>query len=131
MKHHEPLISIVDDDESLREAVQALLESVGRHAVAFVSAEQFLASSAVGTADCLILDLRMPGMTGLELHLRMLAAGYRIPTIVLTAHANDMTRAEALVAGAAVVLPKPFQADILLEAVEASLRTPRDVSDEP
>jgi FixJ family two-component response regulator len=130
VKSHEPLISIVDDDESLREAVQALLASTGRRAVAFGSAEQFLASSAVQSSDCLILDLRMPGISGLELQQRMRAAGHRIPTIVLTAHADDVTRARALAAGAVAVLPKPFQPDTLLEAVEASLRRVADASDE-
>ena len=127
---HEPLISIVDDDESLREAVRTLLHSVGRHAVAFASAEQFLASDAVGTADCLIVDVRMPGISGLELQQRLLAAGYRIPTIVLTAHADDVARAGALAAGAAAFLPKPFQPDVLLEAVESSLRRQTDGPDD-
>jgi len=119
---HEPLIYIVDDDESIRQAVRTLLESTGRRAVAFDSAEQFLASGAVGVADCLIVDVRMPGISGLELHQRLLAADYRIPTIVLTAHADDVTRARALAAGAAAFLPKPFRPEILLQAVEASLR---------
>jgi FixJ family two-component response regulator len=127
---HEPLITIVDDDESVREAVQALLQSTGRRAVAFESAEQFLASKAVRAADCLILDLWMPGIGGLELQRRMLTAGYRIPTIVLTAHADDVSRARALAAGAAAFLPKPFRPESLLEAVEASLRSQADVSDD-
>lgn len=119
---HEPLISIVDDDESIRDAVQMLLESTGRRTVAFASAEQFLASRAMSAAACLILDLRMPGIDGMELQRRVLAAGFRIPIIILTAHGNDVTRARALAAGAVAFLPKPFQPDILLEAVEASLR---------
>lgn len=127
---HEPLISIVDDDESVREAVQTLLESTGRRAVAFASAAEFLASGSVRAAACLILDLRMPGIDGVELQRRMLAAGYRIPTIVLTAHADDVERAGALAAGAVAFLPKPFQPDILLEAVEASLRRAADVADD-
>lgn len=126
---HEPLISIVDDDESIRDAVQMLLESTGRRTVAFASAEQFLASRAVSAAECLILDLRMPGIDGVELQRRMLAAGYHIPTIVLTAHADDVERARALAAGAVAFLPKPFQPDILLEAVEASLRSSADAAD--
>jgi FixJ family two-component response regulator len=127
---HEPLITIVDDDASVREAVQALLQSTGRRAVTFESAEQFLASEAVRAADCLILDLWMPGIGGLELQQRMLTAGYRIPTIVLTAHTDDVSRARALAAGAAAFLPKPFRPEILLEAVEASLRSQADVSDD-
>jgi FixJ family two-component response regulator len=119
---HEPLIAIVEDDESFRESVQALLQSAGRRAVTFASAEQFLASGAAATADCLILDLRMPGMDGLELQRRMLAAGFRIPTIVITAHADDVSRARALAAGAAAFLPKPFQPDVLLQAIETAMR---------
>jgi FixJ family two-component response regulator len=102
VRNHEPLTSIVDDDESVREAVlQALLQSAGHHAVAFESAEQFLASGAAHATDCVILDLRMPGIDGLELQQRLAASGHRIPTIILTAHADDRTRARALAAGAA------------------------------
>jgi FixJ family two-component response regulator len=119
---HEPLISIVDDDESVRDAVQTLLESTGRLTVTFPSAEQFLASAALSAAQCLIVDLRMPGIDGVELLRRMLAAGHRIPTIVLTAHADEVERARALDAGAVAFLPKPFRPAVLLEAVEASLR---------
>jgi two-component system, LuxR family, response regulator FixJ len=119
---HEPLIAIVEDDESFRESVQALLQSAGRRAVTFASAEQFLASGAAATADCLILDLRMPGMDGLGLQRRMRAAGFRIPTIVITAHADDVSRARALAVGAAAFLPKPFQPDVLLQAIETAMR---------
>jgi len=128
---HEPLISIVDDDESVRDAVQTLLESTGRRTVAFASAEQFLASPALSTAQCLILDLRMPGIDGVELLRRMLAANHRIPTIILTAHADEVERARALAAGAMAFLPKPFRPTVLLEAVEASLRRASNASDNP
>jgi len=130
MMSREPLIAIVDDDESVRDAVQVLLESTGRRAVAFASAEQFLASGALRGAKCLILDLRMPGINGMELQRRLLAAGYRIPTIILTAHADDAARARALAAGVVAVLPKPFQADILLDAIKAALRRAADASDD-
>ena len=122
---HEPLIAIVEDDESFRESVQALLQSAGRRAVTFASAEQFLASGTAATADCLILDLRMPGMDGLELQRRMRAAGFRIPTIVITAHADERSRARALDAGAAAFLPKPFHSDVLLQAIETAMRDSR------
>jgi len=128
---HEPLIAIVDDDESVRDAVQTLLESTGRRTVAFASAEQFLASPALSTAQCLILDLRMPGIDGVELLRRMLAANHRIPTIILTAHADEVERARALAAGAMAFLPKPFRPAFLLEAVEASLRRASNASDNP
>jgi FixJ family two-component response regulator len=119
---HEPLIAIVDDDESFRESVQALLQSAGRRAVAFASAEQFLASGAAAIADCLILDLRMPGINGFELHQRMRTAGLRIPTIVITALADDVSRARALAAGASAFLRKPFQPDVLLQAIDTAMR---------
>jgi two-component system, LuxR family, response regulator FixJ len=119
---HEPLIAIVDDDESFRESVQALLQSAGRRAVAFASAEQFLASGAATIADCLILDLRMPGIDGFELHRRMRTAGLRIPTIVITALADDVSRARALAAGASAFLRKPFQPDVLLQAIDTAMR---------
>ncbi len=119
---HEPLIAIVEDDDSFRESVEALLQSAGRRAVPFASAEQFLVSGAAATTDCLILDMRMPGMDGLELQQRMRAAGLRIPTIVITAHADDVSRARALAAGAAALLPKPFQPDVLLQAIDTAMR---------
>src|SRR5215470_11379294 len=118
---HEPLIAIVDDDESFRESVQALLQSAGRRAVTFPSAEQFLASGAAATADCLILDLRMPGIDGFELHRRMRAAGSRIPIIVITAYSDDVSRARALAAGGPAFLPKPFQPDLFLQAIDAAM----------
>ena len=118
----EPLIAIVDDDEPFREAVRALLQSAGRRAVTFATAEHFLASGAAATADCLILDLRMPGINGLELQRRLRAAGFRIPTIVITAHADDVSRAQALAAGAAVFLSKPFQPDVFLQAIDTAMR---------
>jgi len=121
----EPLIAIVDDDDSFRESVQELLQSAGRRAVTFASAEQFLASGAAATADCLILDLRMPRTNGLELQRRLRAAGSRIPTIVITAHADDVSRGRALAAGAAAFLPKPLQPDVLLLAIDTELRASR------
>jgi len=121
----EPLIAIVDDDDSFRESVQELLQSAGRRAVTFASAEQFLASGAAATADCLILDLRMPRINGLELQRRLRAAGFRIPTIVITAHADDVSRGRALAAGAAAFLPKPLQPDVLLLAIDTELRASR------
>ena len=90
--------------------------------VTFASAEQFLASGAAATADCLILDLRMPDIDGFELHRRMHTAGLRIPTIVITAHADDVSRARALAAGAAAFLRKPFQPDVLLQAIDTAMR---------
>ena len=113
---HEPLITIVDDDESVREAVQALLQSSGRRAVTFGSAEQFLTSEAVRAADCLILDLWMPGIGGLELQQRLLTAAYRIPTIVLTRIPRRVARAGARPRRRSLSTPS-HSAEILLEAV--------------
>jgi FixJ family two-component response regulator len=127
---HKPLIAIVDDDESIRDALQLLLESTGCRCIAFASAEHFLVSSDLSATACLILDVRMPGIDGIELQRRLRAAGYRIPTIVLTAHADDAARARALRAGAVAFLPKPFKANILLEAVTASLRRAAGTSED-
>ena len=118
----EPLIAIVEDDDSFRESVQELLQSAGRRAVTFASAEQFLGSGAAATAGCVILDLRLPGMGGLELQRQLRAAGLRIPTIAITAHADDVSRVRALAAGAAAFLPKPFQPEVLLEAIDTAMR---------
>src|SRR5690242_11135877 len=100
---HEPLIAIVDDDDSFREAVLAFLQSTGRRAVAFSSADAFLTSGAPRAVDCLLLDLRMPRVSGQELQQRLLATGHRIPTIVITAHADEATRARMLATGATAV----------------------------
>jgi FixJ family two-component response regulator len=117
---HEPILCTVDDDEAVREALEGLLRSTGRRAVGFSSAEEFLASGVARAAGCLILDLRMPGIGGLELRRRLLADGCPIPTIILTAHGNDVVRAQALDTGVAAVLFKPFDPDVLLEAVRAA-----------
>jgi FixJ family two-component response regulator len=118
-----PRISIVDDDESVREAIRSLLRSVGLRADVFASAEEFLSSAALNDTACLILDLRMPGMSGLELQARLKAAGYKIPLIFITAHASDReARARALQAGAVDFLFKPFKEEVLLEHVYAAIK---------
>lgn len=118
-----PLISIVDDDDSVREALRSLIGSVGFHAEAFGSAEEFLSSSYVAGTDCLITDVRMPGgMSGLELQERLHAANSSIPMIFISAHDDGDARARALKAGAVDFLQKPFSEDSLLGAIGASLR---------
>jgi FixJ family two-component response regulator len=119
-----PLVSIVDDDESVRESLRGLIRSIGLRVETFASAEAFSGSEQVGKTDCLILDVRMPGMSGLELQ-RELAAGERdIPIIFITAHGSDESvRARALRDGAVAYLSKPFSEDALLAAVGAALNT--------
>jgi FixJ family two-component response regulator len=118
---HGSLISVVDDDESVRQALDGLLRSAGLRAVVFASAEAFLRSNARPSTVCLILDLRMPGMDGRELQQRLLDDGHRIPTIVVTAHGDDTSRAWALGAGAVAFMPKPFDGDALLATIKSAL----------
>lgn len=116
------LVSIVDDDEFVRQALEGLLRSAGLQVGTFASAEDFLASRQLRTTGCVILDLQMPGMGGLELQQRLAGDGQRIPIVILTAHGDHEARARALGAGAAAFLPKPFDAETLLSTVEAALR---------
>jgi FixJ family two-component response regulator len=115
------LISVVDDDESVREALCGLLRSVGFAVNAFASAEEFLTSDQLRNANCLLLDVRMPGMGGFEL-LRQLAASHReIPIIFITAYEEDGMRARALSGGARAVLIKPFSEEAILSAIRSAL----------
>jgi FixJ family two-component response regulator len=117
-----PLISIVDDDDSVREALKSLIGSVGFRAEAFGSGEEFLSSSFIYETDCLITDVRMPGgMSGLELQERLNNAHSDIPIIFISAHDDGDARTRALRAGAVDFLQKPFSEDSLLGAIGASL----------
>jgi len=116
-----PLIAIVDDDDSLRNSLDDLLRSVGFRAQGFSSAEAFLHSHQVHETACLILDVRLPGMNGLELQRQIVAANWRIPIIFVTAYADDDARARALAAGAVAFLYKPCREEDLLNAIEAAL----------
>jgi FixJ family two-component response regulator len=116
-----PVVSIVDDDEAVRQALEGLLRSVGVQVAAFASAEEFLGSGQLQSTGCLILDLWMPGMGGLELQQRLAGYGQQIPIIILTAHGDDEARTRALSAGAVAFLGKPFDVDALLSAVETAL----------
>ena len=116
-----PLISIVDDDESGREALKSLIDSVGFHAEVFASGEEFLNSSYVSQTDCLIADVRMPGMSGLELQDRLKAANSPVPIVFISAHDDGEARARGLRAGAIAFLKKPFSEDSLLGAISDSL----------
>ena len=116
-------VVIVDDDDSMRSAVQDLLEAVGLPAQGFASAEEFLKSGKHHQTTCLITDIRMPGMSGLELQAKLNAERCRIPTIFITAHGDEKMRMQALRAGAVEFLAKPFDDDALLESVRAALES--------
>ena len=116
-----PLISVVDDDRSVVEGVVGLMESVGYAAAGFVSAEDLLKSPQLHCTACLILDVRMPGMGGLELQRRLAAEGNRTPIIFITANGGHDASAEALRHGAVAFLRKPFSQESLLEAVRSAL----------
>jgi FixJ family two-component response regulator len=115
------LVAIVDDDDSVRGALIGLLKAVGLPAVAFDSAEGFLKSGQQHHTACLIADIRMPGMSGLELQARLNADRCRIPTIFITAHGDAKMRIQALREGAVEFLSKPFDDEALLESVRAAL----------
>src|ERR1700757_494267 len=115
------LIAIVDDDDLIRNAVQGLLKSVGLPAKAFASAEEFLESGQQHQTACLIADIRMPGMSGLELQAKLNADHCKIPTIFITAHGDTKMRMQALRAGAVEFLAKPFDDHALIESVRAAL----------
>ena len=116
-----PLISIVDDDESVREALKSLIDSVGFRSQPFRSGEEFLSSPYVSQTACLITDVRMPGMSGLELQERLNAAHSSIPVVFISAHDDDDARARGLRAGAVAFLQKPFSEDLLLGAISECL----------
>lgn len=115
------LVAIVDDDESVQSALQDLIESDGLSALCFNSAEQFLGSEAQGKAACLIADIRMPGMSGLELQAKLKAERSGIPVIFITAHGDAGIRIHAMRQGAVEFLSKPFDGAVLLEIVHTAL----------
>ena len=115
------IVAIVDDDESLRRSLRNLLGSVGFRVETFASAEAFLGSVLQAETGCLVLDLRMPGMSGLDLLRHLSGTGTRIPTVVLTAHGDDEARQRSLQAGAVAFLNKPFNGNALLAAVRTAL----------
>jgi FixJ family two-component response regulator len=117
------MIAIVDDDELVRNALQGMLKSVGFPSQAFASAEEFLKSGQRQQIGCLIADIRMPGMSGLELQAKLNAEHCRIPTIFITAHDDGQMRMRALRAGAVEFLAKPFDDEALLETVRAALES--------
>lgn len=116
------VISIVDNDELVRRALKRLLVSLGFTAEVFSSAQDFLNSAHLHDTGCLILDVQMSGMSGLQLQSHLASAGYRIPIIVHTAHPNDQVKAQALRDGAAAFLQKPAKEQDLLAAIRSALK---------
>jgi FixJ family two-component response regulator len=117
------MVAIVDDDDLMRSALQGLLKSVGLPAQTFASSEEFLKSGQQHQTACLIADIRMPGMSGLDLQAKLIAERCRIPTIFITAHGDEKMRMQALRAGAVEFLAKPFDDEALLESVRAALES--------
>ena len=116
------LVSVVDDDESVRESLPDLLRELGFAVRAFSSAEEFLASDSIGQTQCLILDIAMPGMTGIDLQRELTLRRQEIPIIFITAHADKSVRRRLLEQGAVECLFKPFSETALLEALDAALK---------
>jgi FixJ family two-component response regulator len=114
-------VAIVDDDAAVRVALEGLLRSAGLTARAFDSAERFIESGQQFQIGCLIADIRMPGMSGLELQAKLNSEQCRIPIIFITAHGDAQMRMQALRAGAVEFLAKPFNDEVLLETVRAAL----------
>jgi FixJ family two-component response regulator len=121
MPKSKPLISVVDDDEAMREALGLLMKSLGYTAEAFASAEDFLSSRQIPGTSCLIADVQMPGMTGLELYHHLVAVGKTIPTILITAYPDDSMRERALGDGVVCYLSKPFDENDLLACIRSSI----------
>jgi FixJ family two-component response regulator len=117
-----PVISIIDDDGSVRAATGNLVRSLGYIVHAFASAGEFLRSPHLNDTSCVIADVQMPAMSGLELQARLLAEGYRVPFIFITAFSADNVRAQALKAGASCFLTKPFTGEALINCLDVALR---------
>jgi len=120
-----PLVAIVDDDKSHRNATRDLLRAAGFSTAAFEDAHGFLESASRASTACVVADMRMPGMTGLELYRELVASGDCIPTVLVTAHPEDVTRSRAREAGITCYLSKPFAPDELVECVHQALSKPR------
>jgi FixJ family two-component response regulator len=115
------LISLVEDDQPFRESMQKLVRALGYNVEAFPSAPDFLASAVLATTDCLVSDVNMPGMTGLELHRHLVEAGYAIPTILVTAYPDDFDRKRAVNDGVVCYLSKPVDDYQLERCIRSAL----------
>ena len=125
------LISIIDDDQPFRESMRRLIRSLGYTAEVFSSAADFLASRRLSETACLIADVHMPGMTGIDLHHRLIETGHRIPTVLVTAYPSEVDRARALKDGVVCYLRKPVDDRKLARCLRAALRnaeTPGEIS---
>jgi FixJ family two-component response regulator len=117
------LVSVVEDDQFFRESMKRLMRSLGYQVEAFASAADFLASPRLGETGCLIADVNMPVMTGLDLHRHLMASGHAIPTILVTAYADDRTASRALEAGVIYYLRKPVDEEHLKRCLHATLNS--------
>lgn len=115
------LISIIDDDQPFRESMRRLLRSLGYTVAIFPSAADFLASARLSETSCLIADVNMPAMTGIQLHRRLIEAGHRIPTVLVTAYPSEIDRARALKDGVICYLRKPLDEQSLSQCLRAAL----------
>jgi FixJ family two-component response regulator len=118
-----PVISIIDDDESVRAATNGLVRSLGFTALAFASADEFLRSPRLSDTSCVITDIQMPGMGGLELQSILIATGKNVPIIFITAFPDEKIRTRALNAGAVGFLSKPFEVSALVQCIDSALKT--------
>lgn len=118
------LIAIVDDDPVMRDALEMLVESMDHDVAVFASAEEYLRSGLIRSTSCLISDMQMPGMSGLDLQERLIADGHRVPIIFVTAECDPATRTRGLEAGAIGFLPKPFQQENLVACLDEALSAP-------
>ncbi|MGA2817793.1 MAG: response regulator [Xanthobacteraceae bacterium] len=117
------VISIVDDDESVREATKSLVRSLGYKAATFGSAEEFLGSTEMMATACLITDVQMPGLSGVELQDRLIADGHRMPTIFVSAFPDERVQRRVLGSGAIGYLHKPYEEDRLIECIDTALKS--------
>src|SRR5438270_350775 len=128
LKSTQTSILVVDDDESTRKSTTLLIESFGFQAAGFDSAESLLKSGQLHETSCLIVDLQMPGMNGLQLQRHLASSGYNIPIVFLTAYDNKESRQQAMQAGAVAFLSKPFNDELLLETIRIAVRDRKPTS---
>jgi FixJ family two-component response regulator len=126
-----PVISIVDDDKSVREATKSLVRSLGYKVMTFGSAEEFLESEHLTATACLITDVQMPGLSGVQLQDRLIADGYRMPVIFVTGFPDERVQGRALKSGALGFLRKPLNEDRLIECINFALTSSSNRNDEP
>ena len=122
---YDPMVLVIDDDPHIREGLRDAFESVNLQSRTFGSAEEFFQSKLPARVSCLVLDVRLPGLNGLDLQRQMMTENWRVPIIFITSHADDYAQARALEAGAVAFLYKPCRAEDLLGAIEAALAQAR------